>query len=240
MGDLVSIRRKRGGGSGNWKDGGGEEPPSNSSPRRTRKPIVRNEDIKPFIEDPSVDPELINLIDLPIPLPILRREIHRQKASNPVEIEIDLMKRYKEKPLLFWRDELGISIESWPNDKPPKSWKPGDPVPLWSKQREIIKALVDHRKVSVKSGHGVGKCRGWYDPILLADGSLVPANELIGKFFQVLSYKDGKQVIRTARAEDNGVKDCLRIYYKDGNQEVVTTNHMLWSTDPKNKVNRIV
>jgi len=157
MGDLVSIRRKRGGGSGNGKDGGGEEPPSNSSPRRTRKPIVRNEDIKPFIEDPSVDPELINLIDLPIPLPILRREIHRQKASNPVEKEIDLMKRYKEKPLLFWRDELGMSIESWPNDKPPKSWKPGDPVPLWSKQREIIKALVDHRKVSVKSGHGVGK-----------------------------------------------------------------------------------
>src|SRR3990167_264711 len=157
MGDLVSIRRKRGGGSGNGKDGGGEEPPSNSSPRRTRKPIVRNEDIKPFIEDPSVDPELINLIDLPIPLPILRREIHRQKASNPVEKEIDLMKRYKEKPLLFWSDELGISIESWPNDKPPKSWKPGDPVPLWSKQREIIKALVDHRKVSVKSGHGVGK-----------------------------------------------------------------------------------
>ena len=56
------------------------------------------------------------------------------------------MQRYKEKPLLFWRDELGIPIESWPNDKPPKSWKPGDPVPLWSKQRDIINMPVSELK----------------------------------------------------------------------------------------------
>jgi hypothetical protein len=153
MGDLVLI----GGGKGKGKGGGGEEPPSNPTPRRTRKPFIRNEDIKPFIEDPSIDPNLISLIDLPLPYPVLQREIHRQEAANPINKEIDLMNRYKEKPLLFWRDELGIPIESWPNDKPPKSWKPGDPVPIWSKQRDIINALVQHRKVAVKSGHGVGK-----------------------------------------------------------------------------------
>ena len=153
MGDLILIRGK----GGRGKDGGGEKPPSNPTPMRPRKPIIRSSDIKPFIEDPSIDPNLINLIDLPLPLPILRKEIQRQEAQNPVEKEIDLMKRYKEKPLLFWRDELGIPIEGWRDDKPPKEWKPGDPVPLWSKQREIIKALVEHRKVAVKSGHGLGK-----------------------------------------------------------------------------------
>jgi len=155
MGDLILIRRK--GGGGNGKDGGGQKPPDNPTPLRIRKPVVRNEDIKPFIEDPSVDPDLISLIDLPIPLPILRREIKRQEASNPIEKEIDLMKLYKEKPLLFWRDELGVPIDVWRDDKPPRDWKPGDLLPLWSKQRDIINAVVQHRKVAVKSGHGVGK-----------------------------------------------------------------------------------
>jgi hypothetical protein len=157
MGDLVLIRRKGGGGSGNGKDGGGFDPPSDPSPRRPRKPIIRNEDIKPFIETPGIDPAMLELIDLPIPLPMLRREIRKQEAQNPVEKEIDLMKRYKERPLLFWRDELGVPIDVWPNDKPPKDWRPGDYLPVWSKQREIINALVTHRKVAVKSGHGVGK-----------------------------------------------------------------------------------
>ena len=30
-------------------------------------------------------------------------------------------------------------------------------LPLWSKQREVLRALVQHKKVAVKSGHGVGK-----------------------------------------------------------------------------------
>lgn len=155
MGDLILIRRK--GGGGNGKDGGGVKPPDNPSPKRPRNMGPRNKDIEPYIKDPSIDPGLLELIDLPIPLPTLRREIRRQEAQNPIEKEIDLMKRYKEKPLLFWRDELGIPIDVWHNDKPPKDWRPGDPTPLWSKQRDIINAVVEYRKVAVKSGHGVGK-----------------------------------------------------------------------------------
>jgi hypothetical protein len=156
MGDLVLIRRK-GGGNGNGRDGDGTKPPDNPSPKRPQKPFTRNRDIKPFIEVPGIDSGLMELIDLPIPIPMLRREIKRQEAKNPIEKEIDLMRRYKEKPLLFWRDELGVPIDIWINDKPPKDWRPGDPVPIWSKQRDIINALVTHRKVAVKSGHGVGK-----------------------------------------------------------------------------------
>jgi len=158
LGDLILIRRKgNGGGSGNGKDGGGFEPPTNTSPKRPRKPFVKNSDFKPFIENPLISSDLLEVVDLPIPAPILRREIRRQEAANPVEKEISLMQRYKERPLLFWRDELGIPIDTWTNDKPPKDWRPGDPTPLWSKQRDIINAVVEHRKVAVKSGHGVGK-----------------------------------------------------------------------------------
>src|SRR3990172_1230340 len=157
MGDLILIRRK-GNGGGKGKDGDGLEPPDNPTPLRPKKPTTSIRDIEPFIKDPtSISPDLLDLVNLPIPAPILRREIRRQEAQNPVEKEINLMKRYKEKPLLFWRDELGIPIDTWINDKPPKSWKPGDPLPLWSKQKDIINAIVEYRKVAVKSGHGVGK-----------------------------------------------------------------------------------
>jgi hypothetical protein len=156
MGDLILIRRK-GGGNGNGKGGGGLEPPDNPSPKRPKVMGPRDKDFEPFIKDPTIDPGLLELIDLPISVPILKREIRRQEASNPIAKEISLMQRYKERPLLFWRDELGIPIDSWKHDKPPKDWKPGDPTPLWSKQRDIINAIVEHRKVAVKSGHGVGK-----------------------------------------------------------------------------------
>jgi hypothetical protein len=156
MGDLVLIRRK-GGGNGNGKDGDGTKPPDNPSPKRPRGAPTSNKDFEPFIKNSNIDPGLLELIDMPIPLPILRREIRRQEATNPVEREISLMQRYKERPLLFWRDELGVPIDVWNNDKPPKDWRPGDPIPIWSKQRDIINAVVQHRKVAVKSGHGVGK-----------------------------------------------------------------------------------
>lgn len=101
---------------------------------------------------------LEDLINLQLQNPQLKHEIRLQhERGDELKKEIDLLQRYREKPLLFWRDELGIMIDRWFDDKPPLSWQEGDPVPLWSKQREIIAALVKHRKVAVKSGHGVGK-----------------------------------------------------------------------------------
>jgi len=223
MSDIIDINEK-------LKNKGGIiiVPPPNPSPKRVFKKKISLNQIEPYI-----DPGLEELLNFPVRVPHLKREIRKAQQENPIEKEIDLLKRYREKPLLFWRDELGVSIDIWRDDKPPKSWEFGDPVPLWSKQREIIQALIDYRKVSVKSGHGVGKCRGFEDYILLADGSWKKAKDLIGRTFFILSYKDGKQVVKRAWAEDNGIKKCLKISYKDGNEEIVTLNHPLWATKRK-------
>lgn len=148
---LINHIRKGGGNGGN---GGRPQPPPNPSPRRL---IKRTRPLPSEIE-PWTNPDLQDLIDLPISLPSLKKEIKKQQTQeNLIQKEIDLLKLYREKPLLFFRDELGIAIDSWREDKPPVSWQPGDPVPLWSKQREIIESIVKYRKVAVKSGHGIGK-----------------------------------------------------------------------------------
>ena len=69
------------------------------------------------------------------------------------------MRNYQRKPLHWVKHELGIPITPWVDDKPPAGWKlrRGEKMPLWSKQREIIQAVVKHRRVAVKSCHGPGK-----------------------------------------------------------------------------------
>lgn len=148
-------KRKRGkddGGNGSQDHSPRPVPPENPTPPRLMRRRVPLSEIEPY-----TDPGIQELIDLPIPAPLLQKEIRKQQAQNPIEKEIELLKLYREKPLLFFRDELGLPIDIWRNDKPPADWQSGDPVPLWTKQREIIEALVKHRKVAVKTGHGVGK-----------------------------------------------------------------------------------
>lgn len=73
----------------------------------------------------------------------------------------DLLSKYRhlpDGPFLFMEDWLGINPNPWPGDCPPEDWD-GRSLPLWSKQREILEALFTHKKVTVKSGHGVGKTR---------------------------------------------------------------------------------
>lgn len=106
----------------------------------------------------SFDPELDGLLTAPLLVPILEQYEKAFKAQlEPIAKDINAMKRYRRRPLFFWRDELGVPIDAWKDDRPPKTWRHGDPLPLWSKQREIIQAMVDYRKVAVKSGHGTGK-----------------------------------------------------------------------------------
>lgn len=108
------------------------------------------------------DQELLDLISVPLTVPILKSYEKLKEKLDPIYKEVDALKRFRRNPFFFWRDVLGVPIDQWREDKPPMSWKQGDPVPLWSKQREIIKAMVDHRKVAVKSGHATGKtfCAG--------------------------------------------------------------------------------
>jgi len=78
------------------------------------------------------------------------------RRRDPIEEEAKALLAYQRNPLLFVQNELGISCEVWRKDKPPKKWK-RNYWPLWSKQRKILKALVKHRRVCVKSGHTMGK-----------------------------------------------------------------------------------
>jgi hypothetical protein len=121
-------------------------PKSLSSPPSVTSPVL------------GLDYEMNDLLTMPLMIPILEQYEKIAKAQlDPIIKDINAVKRYRRSPLLFWRDVLGISIDVWRDDKPPKSWKPRDPRPLWSKQREIIQALVDYRKVAVKAGLGTGK-----------------------------------------------------------------------------------
>jgi phage terminase large subunit len=141
--------------------GVGASPPA-STPRRKllkrTQPLPGMVTVAPHIPTAQLlDPEIQDMLSTPLVVPILQHFDQVKAKFDPIEKEINLLKRYRKNPLFFVRDELGIPIEAWRDDKPPKSWSPGNPVPLWSKQREILQALVDHRKVAVKSGHGVGK-----------------------------------------------------------------------------------
>jgi len=82
-----------------------------------------------------------------------------QLDTRLVEEALSKMELYRKDPLRFVSEQLKIPTTVWKNDKPPATWKPRpySPYPLWSKQREILRLLVTHRKVAVKSGHGVGK-----------------------------------------------------------------------------------
>lgn len=60
-------------------------------------------------------------------------------------------------PVRFCQEWLCADPNPWPNDMPPEGWTPSQGYPLWSKQREILGALLLHRKVAVKSAHGTGK-----------------------------------------------------------------------------------
>lgn len=142
--------------------------PPNPTPRRQPRlvrrfqPILANSAVSPtpmvIPAGLTLDPELNDLLNTPLAVPILEQYEKAVKDQlEPIAKDINAIKRYRKNPLLFWRDILGVSIDVWRNDLPPKGWHPGDPLPLWSKQREIIQALVDYRKVAVKAGLATGK-----------------------------------------------------------------------------------
>jgi hypothetical protein len=92
-------------------------------------------------------------------VPDLGGDYFRKMPGDPLSLAKSAAVNYRSDPLKFMKHELGIPTVMWPGDAPPKratEWKKTQ-LPLWSKQKEILKALVKYRKVAVKSGHGVGK-----------------------------------------------------------------------------------
>jgi len=65
------------------------------------------------------------------------------------------LQKMQEDPLLFVKEWLFLKTESWEDDLPSGTGRVV--TPLWTKQIEILRALVEKKKVCVKSGHGVGK-----------------------------------------------------------------------------------
>lgn len=92
---------------------------------------------------------------------LLEEDFAEDKALKLQQKKIEeikrLMKHYKAKPLDWFHHELGIPTWKWNNDLPPSGWKPSQGYPLWSKQQEIVEAIVKYKRVCVRSCHGPGK-----------------------------------------------------------------------------------
>jgi len=100
----------------------------------------------------------------PVPLPPSQFQDLRERAetpqADPMEKARVLVEQMRRDPLVFAREWLFLKTEPWVDDRPESLLaleQPGLIRPLWSKQVEILRAVVEHKKVAVKSGHGVGK-----------------------------------------------------------------------------------
>lgn len=100
-------------------------------------------------------------------------------------------------------------------------------------QIEIMESVAKNSRTAVKSGHGVGKCVGWNDKILLADGREVPAHMMIGKRAEVFSYNHETNKIEPKMAYffDNGEQKVHKLRSHDGISFIRTWNHPLFMPD---------
>lgn len=129
-------------------------------------------------------------------------ELAREFASKRQE--------WKKYPLEFFKEVLGITL----------------PV----HQQKMLLDCIKHNRVAICTGNSIGKCSLREDFSVLADGTLVKNKDLIGKEFKILSYdkNSNKQCGETARATDNGIKECLEIQTSSGKVITRTTNHQLY------------
>ena len=65
--------------------------------------------------------------------------------------------------------------------------------------------------------------------IILSDGRIVKAKDIVGSNFNILSFEtsSGKQVSKLSQANANGFKDCYKIITTYGREIVRTYNHPL-------------
>lgn len=113
---------------------------------------------------------------------------------------------------------------------------------LWNRQKDICQSIVEHERTAVVASFGVGKCVAFGERLILSNGSVANAEDLIGKSFKVLAWdeKTGQQIEADAFAEDNGLKPVCKITTKSGRCIVRTENHPLYTCYlPKRNVHRI-
>lgn len=142
-----------------------------------------------------------------------RSELDRLLLSPPKE-----RARYKNDPVSFAKEVLKVDLAPY--------------------QEQVLEALAKYRRVCVCGPHGLGKCVWHNDHMRLADGSLVPAHELIGTEFDVLAVDENMNVgVYRAYAVDNGYKTVVRITTDKGRTITRTHNHPVWADTSPYKYN---
>lgn len=135
----------------------------------------------------------------------------QRKSRDELAIEFaSKREEWKKYPLEFFKEVLGIEL----------------PI----HQQKMLLDCLKHNRVAICTGNSIGKCSLREDFSVLADGTLVKNKDLINKEFKILSYdkNTNKQRGETARATDNGIKDCLEIQTSSGKVITRTTNHQLY------------
>ncbi|WP_169789217.1 LAGLIDADG family homing endonuclease [Nonomuraea candida] len=108
---------------------------------------------------------------------------------------------------------------------------------VWSVPRRFMTALTEHKQVAVPSCFGSSKCVYGRDVIMLADGSVVRAESLVGSEFEMIGWQeDGTQTIRRARAEWNTVEPVYRVTTDWGREIVRNGHHPLYAADNVRRV----
>lgn len=101
----------------------------------------------------------------------------------------------------------------------------------WSLPRKILTSIPHHQRIAVPSAFSTGKCVWEHDQMMLADGTLRAARDLVGTEFEVLGWDSATaaQTRRTARAEWNAVEPTYRLRTESGREIVRNAAHPLWT-----------
>lgn len=91
--------------------------------------------------------------------------------------------------------------------------------------KRMMESVRDYEITVAISANGTGKCVAFGERIPLADGRMVKAEELIGRYFAVASYNNGNPRPELAWAFNNGEKSVYRLTTKWGRSVLRTSEH---------------
>ena len=96
-------------------------------------------------------------------------------------------------------------------------------------QKQILLSVRDRKVTNVQASHGIGKCVAPDEPLILANGLELPAKNLVGHKFKLLTYVDGRITPVEAKAAWNLTEDIYEITTESGRRIVRSANHPLFA-----------
>lgn len=95
---------------------------------------------------------------------------------------------------------------------------------------QAIALAAPERHIAGLGAARAGKCENFDSKMILSDGSVVKAGDLIDKEFKLMAFgPNGKQVEASAFAQSNGIKEVFKVTTLSGRSIEVTGNHPLLS-----------